>query len=177
MHASIPGADDPDLQMWVAATLYATGIFMYEEVFGALGEIEADDVYREWSIMAESLRVPPGVWPQNRRAFWKYWDVRIAELDITPQAKRVANDLFYNKPLPFGIQIFLPMVKLMTTYMLPDRVRDGYGLGTSSRGLRFYNTTVSIIRVAYPALPECIRLFPMRHYLARMRTVRAVSRI
>ncbi|KAJ5833478.1 hypothetical protein N7474_001789 [Penicillium riverlandense] len=39
-HAEVQGtdysADDPELQMWVAATLYASGIYMYEEIYGEM---------------------------------------------------------------------------------------------------------------------------------------------
>ncbi len=179
-HASVRGADysadDPELQMWVAATLYATGIFMYEEAFGALEASEADEIYREWSVMAESLRVPSGVWPKDRNAFWEYWDDQVGKLEITPHAQRVADDLLYNKRLPLLVRPFLPMVRLTTTYMLPDSVREGYGLKKSQFGLYSYKTLVLIARLTYPALPDSIRLFPMKHYLGRMRSQMA-SRI
>lgn len=179
-HASVRGADysadDPELQMWVAATLYATGIFMYEEAFGPLDPREADEIYREWSVMAESLRVPPGVWPKDRKAFWEYWDEQVAKLEITPHAQRVAEDLLHNKRLPLLARPFMPMVRLTTTYMLPASVREGYGLETSQLGLYVYKSLVFITRITYPALPDSIRLYPMNHYLGRMRSQMA-SRI
>ena len=73
-HASVKGdgytADDPKLQLWVAATLYAVGIELYQEMFGMLDDGTAEVIYQEYSILALSLRVTPEMWPTDRKAFW-----------------------------------------------------------------------------------------------------------
>jgi uncharacterized protein (DUF2236 family) len=51
-------ADDPDLQLWVAATLYACGVDIYEKMLGKLDQTFSEQVYQEYSVMATSLRVP-----------------------------------------------------------------------------------------------------------------------
>ena len=44
-HAGIPGATDPDRQLWVAATLYRTGVDVYELLRGPMPPALADEVY------------------------------------------------------------------------------------------------------------------------------------
>jgi hypothetical protein len=66
-HATVKGrsysADDPKLQLWVAATLYAVSIELYQQVFGFMDDMTAETTYKEYWILAESLRVPLGMCP------------------------------------------------------------------------------------------------------------------
>lgn len=43
-----------------------------EQVLGAMDERTAPRLYREYEILAVSLRVRPEEWPESRRAFWDY---------------------------------------------------------------------------------------------------------
>lgn len=112
-HQTVKGpgytADDPHLQLWVAATLYSAGVDIYEKILGKLDNFTAEKVYEEYSVMALSLRVPAEMWPKDRKAFWEYWDEKIATLEINPHAKNVANDLLYNKAGPFWMRWNLPL--------------------------------------------------------------------
>ncbi|KAE8381651.1 hypothetical protein BDV26DRAFT_278646 [Aspergillus bertholletiae] len=164
-------ADDPHLQVWVAATLYAVGIDLYEQIFGRMDETTAEAVYREYAILAVSLRVEPEMWPPTRQAFWEYWDEQINKIQhqITPHAKNVAQDLLFNKQVPFMIRISLPLVRLMTADLLPDSIREGYGLKTSSTRERMQKVIRGLTKAVYPATPTFIRTYPMRYYLKDMR--------
>ncbi|KAF9889387.1 hypothetical protein FE257_007497 [Aspergillus nanangensis] len=172
-HSEVKGsdysADDPVLQTWVAATLYASGIYMYEEVYGAMDDLKADHIYQEFSVLAISLRVPPAMWPKNRRAFWRYWEKTVATLEITPHARHIANDLLYNKHMFFPLRMALPIVRLMTAQMLPDRLREGYGLKTGTFRRTFYKSAMLGAKVAYPLIPRFIRTIPMKFYMRDMR--------
>jgi uncharacterized protein (DUF2236 family) len=172
-HAPVQGAnysaDDPNLQMWVAATLYASAIYLYEEVCGKLERHESDVIYREYSVLAISLRVPPEMWPKNRASFWEYWDSRVAGLEITDPAKRIAQDLLYNKNLPIYFRLFMPTVRLVTAELLPTRVREGYGLKSTKLRRAAYKSLMAMTKATYPALPKSIRCYPLRFYMKKMR--------
>ncbi|OGM49895.1 hypothetical protein ABOM_001521 [Aspergillus bombycis] len=164
-------ADDPHLQVWVAATLYAVGIDLYEQVFGRMDEATAEAIYREYAVLAVSLRVKPEMWPPTREAFWVYWDEQIQKIQhqITPQAKNVAKDLLFNKQVPFIIRISMPLVRLMTADLLPEGIREQYGLKTSSTRRGMQKVVRGVTKVVYPATPSFIRTYPMRYYLKDMR--------
>ncbi|GES56846.1 hypothetical protein ATEIFO6365_0001005200 [Aspergillus terreus] len=172
-HAEVRGpdysADDPELQTWVAATLYASGIYIYEAVYGTIEPFHADQIYQEFSVLAVALRVPREMWPKNRKAFWKYWNKTVAKLKITPHARQIADDLLYNRHLFFPLRMTLPIVRLMTAQMLPDRIREGYGLKTGRFRRTFYKTTMVGARIAYPVIPQFIRTIPMKFYMRDMR--------
>lgn len=172
-HASVKGpdysADDPQLQLWVAATLYAVGIEIYQEIFGRLDDETAQAIYREYSILALSLRVTPEMWPEDQHAFWEYWDKQIKTMEITENAKNVAHDLLWNKKAPLTIRFALPFVRLTTAQMLPPRVREAYGLKTGKIRRGTYRFTMGLTKAAYPALPKAIRTYPMKYYMKDMR--------
>lgn len=162
-------ADDPELQLWVAATLYVAGVHIYQKIFGDFDEITVGEVYNEYSVMATSLRVPSEMWPESRRAFWEYWDGQVETLEITSHAKNVAKDLLYNKAAPFWIRVNLPMIRLLTAEWLPPRMREAYGLKTSKGRRRLHRISMEMIRKAYPHLPIFVREYPLRYYLNGMR--------
>ena len=172
-HAAVKGADydanDPDLQLWVAATLYAVAIEMYEEIFGEMDAATAERIYREYAVLAVALRVRPEQWPADRKAFWVYWDQKIATMEITDSAKRVAAELLNNKHLPLYFRVLMPWVRLITAELLPARIRDAYGLKTNKTRRAAYKATVSFARATYPFMPKFVRTFPKRYYLKDMR--------
>jgi hypothetical protein len=61
-------AFDPDLQLWVTATLYWTAVRVHERVFGPLDQASADRFYREFAAVGTSLQLPPEAWPASRVA-------------------------------------------------------------------------------------------------------------
>ncbi|KAJ5697121.1 hypothetical protein N7488_010805 [Penicillium malachiteum] len=172
-HAAVQGpgysADDPKLQLWVAATLYAVGTDIYQRIFGQMTEEESETIYREYSVLAVSLRVPPSLWPETRQSFWQYWDHQIETLQVTDHARRVAQDLLRNKKIPLALRAVLPLVRLTTTEMLPPRLRDAYGFKTSKMRTWAYSLLLGMTRLTYPALPKKLRTYPMHYYLKDMR--------
>jgi len=162
-------ADDPELQLWVAATLYGCGIDIYEKVFGKLDEATAEQCYQEYSVMATSLRVPEGMWPKTRKDFWAYWDDKIATLQITDHAKNVANDLLHNDKGPLWIRANLPLLRTLTVQWLPPRMREAYGLKNSKGRRAVHNVSMGMARTFYPLVPGFIRQYPVKFYLKDMR--------
>ncbi|KAJ5807957.1 hypothetical protein N7474_009226 [Penicillium riverlandense] len=172
-HAPVKGpdysADDPELQLWVAATLYAVGLDLYQRMFGDIDDATAETIYREYAILAISLRVKPGMWPPSRKAFWEYWDHKIATMEITDHAQNVAKGLLFNKHAPLHIRAALPLVRLTTTEMLPPRIREAYGLKSTKTRRGAYRFAMGFTKATYPCLPKAIRTYPMRYYLKDMR--------
>jgi uncharacterized protein (DUF2236 family) len=163
-------ADDPELQLWVAATLYVAGVDIWEKIFGKVPESEAEKLFQEYSVIACSLRVPLEMWPKSRADFWAYWDEKINTLEITQNAKDVAQDLLYNKQAPLWIRGNLPFVRIMTAEWLPPRMRDAYGLKITKTRRVFYKGAMGYVKVVYPHMPRFVREYPLRFYMKDMRT-------
>lgn len=185
MHARVKGgegptayyAKDPHAQLWVAATIYATMIGMYEMVFGPLPAAKAERVYKEFSYLGTSLQMPPELWPENRAAFWRYYSDMIENhLEVTPEAEKVLYDLMHPfKPAPWYAKLFIPflfpIVKAVTIEQLPVKTRQDFGL-RSTKYTRFVNSfSIATNTAIYPALPLFIRQAPKTLYMKRLRTM------
>ncbi|KAI0545502.1 hypothetical protein F4679DRAFT_576138 [Xylaria curta] len=158
---------DPELQMWVAATLYATGIDLYQRVWGKIEDEQVqDNIYFEYSIFACSLQVPEEMWPASRKDFWAYWDYKVATVEVTQQAKDVCRDIMYLRHIPAYLRILLPIIRVCTSAFLPDRIRTEYGLDNH---YWTYKIVERLIKALYRPLPLGVRSFLVRFYLRDMR--------
>lgn len=88
MHTKVTGpgyrALDPELLLWVAATLYRSSETAYERFVGNLTNVEKDEVYARSAVFATALGCPPEYWPSSRAEFARYWDEMVATLRVTP---------------------------------------------------------------------------------------------
>lgn len=172
-HAKVRGpgynALDPELQLWVAATLYDTATLLYERIFGPLDDETAERIYQEYALLGTALQVPPSLWPADRKAFRKYWDEMVATAEVTDHARAVAHDLLHNKSAPPWLRAALPFVRFITTGMLPPSLRCEYGLSWDERKQRRYDLLMDGVALVYPRLPMVLRELPKTYYLRKMR--------
>ncbi len=164
-HEPVAGAFDPALQLWVAATLYQTGSDVDERIWGPLDPASAERVYQENAILGTALQMPEALWPEDRAAFTAYWDDRVATLEVTADARRIARDLLHPTALPWWLMPGMPLVRLLTAGLLPARIRQEYGLPWSRMRQRRFERTFRALAAVYRRLPRRLRHWPMRHYL------------
>jgi uncharacterized protein (DUF2236 family) len=134
----------------------------------------AERVYREFSVMATALRVPPEKWPQDREAFQVYWNETVSNLFVTEEAKAVTKDVLAQKGLPWGLTwLYLtikgPATRAITTELLPDHVRNAFGIPSTAYTRRIFNWVTGINAAIVPWLPAALREFPKNYYMADMR--------
>ncbi|KAH7021422.1 uncharacterized protein B0I36DRAFT_377282 [Microdochium trichocladiopsis] len=158
---------DPELQLWVAATLYYTGLDIYQRVFGPIEDEHLhEEIYHEYAVIAISLQVPPEMWPRDRRAFLEYWDAKVAQLQVTQHAREVARDLLYLPRAPWYLRVLTPSLRCLTAELLPPRIREYFGLRSNSF---WYHVHMLGLRAVYRWLPLMVRSLPVRYYLWDMR--------
>lgn len=162
-------AFDPQLQLWVAATLYDTAVLVYERVFGPLGDEEAERVYREYAVLGTALQMPAELWPADRAAFRRYWDDTVARLRVDDTIRGVAAALLRAEKAPLAIRAGMPLARFATVALLPDAVRARFGYPWSAVRQRRFDRLLAAIGTVYRRLPPRIRHWPQRHYLARLR--------
>ncbi|KAJ0414768.1 hypothetical protein BJY00DRAFT_320778 [Aspergillus carlsbadensis] len=180
MHARVKGGDgesayfaqDPDLQLWVAATLYIGWVKTYEMAFGPLPEDRAERVYQEFSVFGTSLQVPREKWPKDRAAFDEYYrHVVENELRLVPEGEQVYWHIMHPN-LPWAFKPFIPLARYLTRIFsvdcLPLEIRDTYGLKPTTRYDRF-NRRLMIVQ--YKMTPGFIRSLPKRYFMKRGRVM------
>ncbi|MEO5920201.1 MAG: oxygenase MpaB family protein [Pseudolysinimonas sp.] len=163
-HAGVPGAADPQRQLWVAATLYRLGVDVHELLSGPMPEQLADEVYAASAGLGTALQVPEGNWPADRAAFDRYWMDAVETLEVGDDARAVARDLLRPAHVPLWIRAGMPLGRTLTAGLLPASVRDAYGLPWHPRAFR---RAVSVARLASRLTPRRLRELPSRRLLTR----------
>lgn len=168
---SVPpySAADPQLQLWVAATLYETTMRVHDAVFPALPPDVAETVYRQHAVLGTALGMPADLWPASRRDFAAYWERQVAALSVDPTIRGVARELLAARQAPPWIRTLMPLARFITAGLLPAGVREQYGLPWSPRKEKLLAATFRMAALLVRVTPTRIRHAPMRHYLKRLR--------
>ncbi len=162
-------AYDPELQLWVAATLYQTMMELHRQVFGPLTEAQADAVYREMVAALSNLQLSPGQWPATRASFDGYWKELTGTLSVDADVLVVSRQILYPTAVPCWFRPSAPLLRLVTAGLLPEIVRTQFRLPWSERRRRRFDRLFRLTRIVYPRLPLRLRHLPRDRYLAMLR--------
>ncbi|MGH1549357.1 oxygenase MpaB family protein [Leifsonia poae] len=162
-------AYDPDLQLWVAATLYQTMMELHRRVFGSLTDRQADAVYRDMTAALSNLQLSPDRWPATRAAFDDYWNHLVNTLAVDADVLAVSRQILYPSAVPWWFRPSAPMLRLVTAGLLPESVRAQFRLTWDERRQRRFDRLLRWTRVLYPWLPLRLRHLPRDRYLAKLR--------
>lgn len=163
-------AGDPQLQLWVNATLYDTAVRLYAQIFGPLSDSDADAIYQEYALLGTTLGMPRELWPADRTAFRAYWEDATASLSVDDQTLAVARELLHPTQVPLWLRMIMPLARLVTAGLLTAEQRDLYRLPWSIRRQRRFERAIRLTAAIYPRLPGRIRHWPRDHYLERFRS-------
>ena len=164
-HRDIPGATDATHQLWVAATLHEVGRSVHEQVHGPLPTHVADQVYAAGARLGTMLQLPEGAWPTTRAEFATYWTDAVAGLEVTDDARGVAHELLSTRAIPWWSRPAMPLVRELTSGLLPRSVRDAYELPHHPRR---YRLAIGVVRVLVRVTPRRLRELPSRRLLERL---------
>ena len=168
-HTPVDRAEDAELQLWVAATLYDTAVTVHDRVFGPADAALADELYREYAALGTSLQMPATLWPPSRAEFRAYWESRITAFEVTDDARQIAHDLFAPVVAPIWLRAALPLGRLLTLDLLPPSIRAAYGFEWTARDEGRARRTWSLLKLLVAVTPHRFRSWPSRHYLKRLR--------
>jgi uncharacterized protein (DUF2236 family) len=90
---TVYSAADPQLMLWVHATLVETSLAVVQRFAGALTDAEREAYYRETGIVARVFGVPPTVIPRTFGDFREYLAAQLGgpEIVVTVPARDVAG--------------------------------------------------------------------------------------
>jgi uncharacterized protein (DUF2236 family) len=130
-------AEDPELMLWVHATLVECSLGVYTRFVSALTEGEQACYYREMCLVARIFGAPRDVLPPTLADFRVWFEETVDEgpIVVTPPARDVAEEILRAR-LPAPMRLISPAHRLSTAALLPERLREEYGLTwTSARAL------------------------------------------
>jgi uncharacterized protein (DUF2236 family) len=122
-------ADDPDLMLWVHATLVETSLAVHRRFISRLTTAEVEDYYRDMAVVGRIFGMPPDVIPPTLAEFRAYFAAELASgrIVVTPEAREVAAAIKH-APFPFPLRWVGPAQRLSAGAFLPEPIRGEYGL-------------------------------------------------
>ena len=161
-------ASDPELMLWVHATLVEASLTVYQRFVRALPAEDQERYYQEMALVARLFRTPASMIPRALADFRDYFAAQVASetITVTAAAKEVAA-LILDARLPAPMRVLIPAHRLATAGLLPPRLREEYGLRWSSlHGLALPLAARSVRLTTTPVLIAASRLIPPRELAA-----------
>jgi len=118
-------ANDPELLLWVHATLVDTALRVHARFLRTLSDEDASRYYEESTIIAEVLGVPRSLQPATLADFRAYVRAMVSSLEVTDEARRLAGSVFHPRA-PLVVQPAFLLARELTAGLLPEPLRRGY---------------------------------------------------
>jgi uncharacterized protein (DUF2236 family) len=155
-------ANDPELLLWVHATLVDSALLVYERFVARLTPRERARYYEESKRGGRILGIPPDLLPATLPDFEDYMFemYRGDVLAVGSIGREVAEAVLW-PATPAGLRYALVVPNFITFDLLPPVVRERYGFawgpgfGLAAQGLAL------ISRTALPLLPSFLRVMPV----------------
>ncbi len=164
-------AQDPALKLWVHATLMDTGLLVYERFVRPLSPPEREAFYQDSRLLARREGVPEALLPPTLPEFNAYMARMLTsdELTVSDTARALAYDVFHPH-VWVGLRLAARVSQWVTAGLLPDRLREAFGLSWSPRHAALLIALSRTTRPLIPLLPAPVRLMPQaRAAHARLR--------
>ena len=154
-------AEDPDLVLWVHATLVESFPLAYERFVRPLSEGDRDRYCVEAVPVALALGARAAEVPDTWARAREYLAVMYASgaIVVTPQARELSNAVL----APALARLVAPVAwghRLLTTGLLPGHLRHQYGLPWTPARQRLFEALLPTIRAATAMVPGQLALWP-----------------
>src|SRR6266545_1317809 len=108
-------ASDPELMLWVHATLVHSSLAAYERFVHPLSREDRERYYQEMALVARLFGTPACVIPRSLADFREYFAAQISgeTIAVTAPAKEVAAVILEAR-LPTPLRVFVPAHRLST---------------------------------------------------------------
>jgi uncharacterized protein (DUF2236 family) len=154
-------ARDPELLMWVHATLVHTSLQVYTRYVGRLTAAQRRTYYEEQKTLGEQVGVPRERQPDTLADFDDYFREMVASDRIAVTgALRDVTDATLRPELPLVMRPAVEALNLATTGLLPERLRDELGLPWGPTRRRLFDASRAVLSGLLPVLPRVMREFP-----------------
>ncbi len=150
---------DPELLLWVHATLVDSSVAAYERFVRPLSATELERYYLEMRRMGTAFGIPPGLHPPTYRDFVAYLERAIAALRIGEESRRLAREVL-SPPAPLVLLPLGLVSGLLSVGLLPAGIRRGLGLRWGPRAARAFEVASAGVRRTVPLLPDRLRRWP-----------------
>jgi len=156
-------ADDPELLLWIIATLVDSNLLVYQRYVRPLTRGEQDAYWQDYRRVAKLFGLPYRHTPADIDAFEAYVADVLAsgDLHVGPKARELAVEIVMRPPVSLAYVPLLELVNQVTVGLLPPEVRRLYGFSWDPvRGVAVRGGQEYLRRLVVPLLPRRWRIAP-----------------
>jgi uncharacterized protein (DUF2236 family) len=152
------GALDIELLLWVHATLIDSALVAYDTLVRPLAAEEKSRYYHDSKKLAYLFEIPETLVPKSLADFNGYLERMLlgGEIAVGPTARALAKEILY--PSPWILKPASPLFRLITAGLLPECLRDAYGLRWSEPKENTFWLIAKLIRRLLPFVPRPLRI-------------------
>jgi uncharacterized protein (DUF2236 family) len=166
IHAGVRGdgyrALDPELLLWVQATLIVTSVGAYERWVAPLSAPDRERFWQEARAVGVRLGIPlsssPADWA-DLQAYWRWMIGPDGPIEVADTARRLAP-LIVRPPLPLVPWPLVDLLALPGLALLPERLRHDFRIPWGSRRAALAGALGHAIRAWTRLVPEGWRAMP-----------------
>jgi uncharacterized protein (DUF2236 family) len=159
-------AADPELGLWVLATLADSALVYYERIFGGLPPEERERYWAEYRRVGEVLGLPPDSMPATVGDLGDYMAGRLSDgsLWISGERRDQAVRMILEPPYTGLLRAaFLPVtetVKLISVGLLPPQIRSLFGFSWDPGREALLRSALLQLRLGSRFWLDAVRLHP-----------------
>ncbi len=154
-------ADDPELLLWVLASIVDSALVFYDRYVATLSPAERAAYWRDYRVVGGLFGLKDGEMPEGIAEFDAYMHDMLTggDLFVTPAARDLALRIVMRPPVPLAKRPVLEVVNFVTVGLLPAGLRRQFGLSWDPlRALMLRGGAEYAKRVLLPLAPERLRL-------------------
>jgi len=152
-------ANDPELLLWVHATLVDTALRVYRRFIGPIRPQDVDEYYQQSKTVAALLGCPVEAQPASYDDFRAYVRHTLATVEVGDTARALARDVLHPR-LPVVLAPAFELGRQLTVGLLPPPLREGYGFSWDPARQAALTAAGLSSRAVLPRLPAFARRIP-----------------
>jgi uncharacterized protein (DUF2236 family) len=156
-------ADDPELLLWVLATLMDSASLVYGKYVAKLSRAELEALWQDYRVVGGLFGLRDADMPADHKAFRAYMREMLlsGDLHVTPEARDLATRIVFRPPVPPAAIPLRELVNQTTIGLLPPTLRRQYRFAWDPvRAAAVHGGAEWIKRIALPLAPQKLRLIP-----------------
>jgi uncharacterized protein (DUF2236 family) len=162
-------ASDPELGLWVLATLADSAVVYYERIFGSLAVEQREQYWSEYRRVGELLGLPSNSMPATYEGLQEYMTQRLSDgsLWISDERREQAVQMILEPPFTGWLRTAaIPLteaIRLISVGLLPPEVRRLFGFGWDPAREALLRSALLQLRVGSRFWLDAVRLHPAAH--------------
>jgi uncharacterized protein (DUF2236 family) len=153
-------ADDPELLLWVLASIVDSALVFYGRYVASLSDAERDAYWQDYRVVGRLFGLKDDEMPADIHDFDDYMQGMLTggDLFVTAAARELALQIVMRPPVGLAKRPVLELVNFITVGLLPAGLRRQFGLSWDPlRGLMLRGGAEYAKRVLVPLAPQRLR--------------------